>query len=250
MDIDLLRDFLSDDITIEYHEELPSTNDRALELAREGAPHGTLVLTEYQRNGRGRRGTTWSAPAGSSILASLIIRPAQPLKPHQLAIYSGAAVALALEISGIPARIKWPNDIMLNDLKIGGILVETTGDAVVIGFGINYHIAEEDFPENLHYPAGSLHNLVDCKETRESLLANIVLTLMEMLPGAYDDKMLKILLAWNKLNWIKRKRVRVTGPMGCVEGDGIFLSGNDMKFHVLRGGGVVPMPLSSKVEVL
>ena len=138
---------------------------------------------------------------------------------------------------------------MLNDRKIGGILVETTGDAVVIGFGINYHIAEEDFPGNLHYPAGSIHSLVDCSITRESLLANIVLTLLEMLPSAYEDKMLKLLLAWNKLNWIKRKRVRVTGPMGCVEGDGIFLSGNDMQFHVMRNGGVVPMPLSSKVEV-
>lgn len=245
----LIRQLLGDSYTVEYYDELPSTNDRALELARADAPHGTVVVAEYQSAGRGRRGTHWSAPVGSSILASLILRPEKHLSPHVLAIYSGAIVASALDILGISAKVKWPNDIMVNDLKVAGILIETTGDAVVIGIGINHNVPDDAFPPDLHYPAGSLTQL-GYPSPIELIFAKVIKELQQNLPLAYEERLLKLLLLWNKYNWLKRRKVRVCGHMGVMEGDGVFLSGNDMKFHVFRDGGVVPMPLTCKIEVI
>ncbi len=249
MDQSQIRRLLCDSYSVVYYEDLPSTNDRALELARAGAPHGTVVVAEYQTAGRGRRGAQWSAPAGSSVLASLVLRPEKQLSPHVLAIYSGATVASALDILGIPAKVKWPNDIMVEDRKVAGILIETTGDAVVIGIGINHDIPDDDFPPDLHYPAGSLTQL-GYPTNIELIFAKVINELQTNLPLAYEERSLKLLLLWNKFNWMKRKKVRVCGHMGVVEGDGVFLSGNDMKFHIFRDGGVVPMPLTSKIEVI
>ncbi len=249
MDQSQIRQLLGDSYSVEYYEELPSTNDRALELARGGAPHGTVVVADYQTAGRGRRGAHWSAPAGSSVLASLILRPEKQLSPHVLAIYSGAIVASSLDALGIPAKVKWPNDIMVEDRKVAGILIETTGDAVVIGIGINHNIPDDAFPLDLHYPAGSLTQL-GYPSPIELVFAKVIDELQKNLPLAYEERLLKLLLLWNKFNWLKRKKVRICGHMGVVDGDGVFISGNDMKFHIFRDGGVVPMPLSSKIEVL
>jgi BirA family biotin operon repressor/biotin-[acetyl-CoA-carboxylase] ligase len=95
LDLDYLRLALGPGHPIEYHDEIGSTNDRAMSLAREGAPAGTVVTADFQTAGRGRRGASWFAPAGTGVLASLILRPRVALPPSHLAILSGVGVAEA-----------------------------------------------------------------------------------------------------------------------------------------------------------
>jgi BirA family transcriptional regulator, biotin operon repressor / biotin---[acetyl-CoA-carboxylase] ligase len=128
-----------------------STNDRARELALRGAPHGTLVTAGEQSAGRGRGGRTWSAPAGSALLASLILRD----PPRLLPIAAGVAVA---ELVGSEAQLKWPNDVLLGGRKVAGILVEGRPQErwAVLGIGLNVAVRVEDLPPELHERAGTL----------------------------------------------------------------------------------------------
>jgi BirA family biotin operon repressor/biotin-[acetyl-CoA-carboxylase] ligase len=128
-----------------------STMDRARELAITGAPHGMLVSAGVQTAGRGRYARTWSAPAGSSLLFSLIVRDFDPLLP----LRAGLAVA---DVAGPAARVKWPNDVWLEGLKVAGILVESRPAAgwAIVGIGLNVALDVRDLPEELHATAGTL----------------------------------------------------------------------------------------------
>ncbi len=133
-----------------------STMDRARELAVAGAPHGTLVSAAVQTAGRGRYARTWSAPAGSSLLFSLIVREFDALLP----LRAGLAVA---DVAGPGARVKWPNDVWLDGLKVAGILVEgrpAEGWAIV-GVGLNVALDVRDLPPELHATAGTLGRAPD-----------------------------------------------------------------------------------------
>jgi BirA family biotin operon repressor/biotin-[acetyl-CoA-carboxylase] ligase len=231
--------------TVDYRPEVASTNDVALELARAGAGQ-TLVLTEHQTAGRGRRGAVWTAPAESSVLCSLLLRTA-PRKVHELAILTGVGAAKGLQRIA-PVRIKWPNDLMLHDRKVGGILVETTPDAVVIGVGINCAVPTEAFPDDVRARAGSLDTLTGRAVRREEVLLALVGGLADAMAAVEAGGIIKVLYDWNTLNWLRRRPVRVSGPMGVVEGDGLFLDGRTLQFHVFKNYGVVSMPLASSVE--
>ena len=128
-----------------------STNDRARALAAAGAPHGTLVTAGEQRSGRGRQGRTWSAPAGQALLMSLVLRGDHGLLPL------AAAVAVA-RACGAAARIKWPNDVLVDDRKVAGILAEARPQAgwAVLGIGLNVAVRLDDLPPELHDTAGTL----------------------------------------------------------------------------------------------
>ncbi|HTU31633.1 MAG TPA: biotin--[acetyl-CoA-carboxylase] ligase [Solirubrobacteraceae bacterium] len=118
--------------------QVDSTNVRARELAGAGAPHGTLVTAGVQTAGRGRQGRTWSAPAGSALLASLVVR--EPTRLLSLAAgVAVAAVAERLDTAGRTAAVKWPNDVLLDGGKVAGILVEgrPQEDWAVLGIGLN-----------------------------------------------------------------------------------------------------------------
>jgi BirA family biotin operon repressor/biotin-[acetyl-CoA-carboxylase] ligase len=123
-----------------------STNDRARELAAAGAPHGTLVTAAEQTAGRGRQGRRWSAPAGSALLMSLIVRSPPPLLPLM------AALAVC-DIAGPDAAIKWPNDVVVAKplAKLGGILVEARPQEgwAVVGIGLNVAVELEELPGEL-----------------------------------------------------------------------------------------------------
>ncbi len=132
-----------------YYERVASTNDIAKQLADAGEPEGTLVTADEQTAGRGRMGRTWTAPPRSSILMSLILRP-RTLAPHQIARVTMAVALGACEgihtATGLDARIKWPNDILLRGKKCTGILAEasTVGERVeyvIVGLGLNVNFA-------------------------------------------------------------------------------------------------------------
>lgn len=125
------------------HEEVSSTNDLAKALAAEGAPEGTTVVANTQTAGRGRRGRVWMSPAGNLYL-SVLLRPAiAPVEAPPLAPAMGLAVAQAIEeVAPVAATIKWPNDVLVNDRKVAGILVESMVagaklSAAIVGIGVN-----------------------------------------------------------------------------------------------------------------
>jgi BirA family biotin operon repressor/biotin-[acetyl-CoA-carboxylase] ligase len=131
--------------------ETTSTNELARALATTGAPHGTLVTTAFQTAGRGRQGRTWTAPPGETLLLSLVIRDADPL----LSLRAGLAVA---DLAGPEARVKWPNDVLVDGRKVAGVLAEGRPQEgwTVVGIGVNVALDLQRMPEELRSTAGSL----------------------------------------------------------------------------------------------
>ena len=129
-----------------------STQDLARRFAAGGAPHGTLVTTGEQTAGRGRQGRGWVAPAGKALLLSLVVREPDPLLP----LRAGLAVA---DLAGESARVKWPNDVLLEGRKVAGILVEGRPQEAwaALGMGINVAIDPSELPPELRTVAGTLN---------------------------------------------------------------------------------------------
>ena len=145
-------------------DETGSTNADLAARARDGAPEGTVLVTELQTAGRGRQGRTWTAPARSGLALSMLLRPAVPVPLLGWApLLTGVAVAAAIRRMttwsqtgdrflgdaadvAVDARLKWPNDVLVGDRKLAGILAEKVGDAVVVGVGLNVSLREEELP--------------------------------------------------------------------------------------------------------
>ena len=158
-----------------------STNDHAAELARRGAPHGTLVVADEQTSGRGRRGRQWFTPAGGALAVSLILRPAvlRDVPPAAWNTVGALAVVEALRGLGAEAALKWPNDVLLGGRKVSGILAEAVwkGDVIdylILGIGVN--VRPESVPPEAEalFPATSLEQVLGRPVDREDLLARIV----------------------------------------------------------------------------
>lgn len=139
-----------------YFDEVGSTNNEAKSLAREGAKEGTLVVADKQTSGKGRLGRIWTSPAGEGIWMSLILRPSiLPSKACELTLIAGVDMCDAIrKVTGLEAKIKWPNDIVVNGKKVCGILTEMSAQVegiefVVIGIGVNVNM--EAFSEDLPY---------------------------------------------------------------------------------------------------
>ena len=135
--------------------ECGSTNDEARKFAIKGAPDFSVILTERQTSGRGRRGQPWACPAGEGLAFTLIVRPEEaPALWSRLALAAGLAIAEVLDLFGVSAGVKWPNDVWVGGKKICGILVEADSEFVVVGVGLNVNVMR--FPEGLAHPATSL----------------------------------------------------------------------------------------------
>lgn len=143
-----------------YHEKtVSSTFDFARALAGKDAPHGTLVSADFQQAGRGRLQRAWAAAPGENLLFTILLRYSDISSiPQALTLRTGLAVSLAIEdfagaLSGC-VKVKWPNDVMINNRKAVGILTEADGKTVYIGVGVN--VAQRDFPEEYRSKAGSI----------------------------------------------------------------------------------------------
>ncbi len=124
---------------VRWLSEIDSTNRYLIDEARAGAPTGLVVVADHQTSGRGRLGRTWVAPPGASLLVSLLLRPTvAPDRRHLLVMAAGLAMAEAVEAeTGVVAGLKWPNDLLVGEHKLAGILAEAAGDALVVGIGVN-----------------------------------------------------------------------------------------------------------------
>ncbi len=129
------------------YDQLASTNTTAAELAASGNNDGLVVIANYQSSGRGQYGRVWQSRPGSSLLMSIVLDPPSELrKPAILTALAAVAVSEAIvTITGIQARIKWPNDLILRNKKVCGILIEQHGSSAIIGIGLNLNQTTEDF---------------------------------------------------------------------------------------------------------
>lgn len=163
-----------------------STNTLLLDEVQQGAPSGSVVVCEEQTAGRGRRGRNWLSAPGDSLTFSLLWRFAAGLPPPAgLSLAAGVAVARALEGAGAAGvRLKWPNDILADGAKLGGILIETVTAGgrhiTVIGIGLNVRLPR-DIAEAVDVRAGALENVMPHAPSRNLLLAALLNALSTML---------------------------------------------------------------------
>ncbi|HUO49604.1 MAG TPA: biotin--[acetyl-CoA-carboxylase] ligase [Acidimicrobiales bacterium] len=154
---------------VRFLAETDSTNRYVADAARHGAPEGLVVAAGHQRAGRGRLGRRWEAPPGRNLLVSVLLRPSMPADQRHLctAVVALAAAEACRQTAGVEPAIKWPNDLVVGDRKLAGILAEVAGDepapAVVVGIGVNCgwpapdgEAGEPPLPEALRDKATSL----------------------------------------------------------------------------------------------
>lgn len=177
--------------TVHWFETIPSTNDFAKQLARQGAPQGTVLIAGHQTVGRGRLGRSFHSPEGMGIYMSVILRP--DCGPGELMHLTCAAAEAACDAveqtAGIRPGIKWINDLVWQKRKLGGILTELvltpkgTLDSAIIGIGINCCQEQSDFPADIRHIAGSLAMASGTAPDRAALAAAMIEALHRMDEG-------------------------------------------------------------------
>ena len=206
-----------------------STNTQARELALAGAPHGTLVTAREQTAGRGRGGRRWSAPPGSSVLMSLLLRS----PPRLLPLIAAVAVC---EVAGEHAQIKWPNDVVLARpaglAKLAGILAEGRPQQgwAVLGIGLNVAVRLEQLPVELR---GSAATLGRCSAEVEPVLAELLRALRSWLERSELDT----LAAWRARDALRGRAIAWGKGRGRAQG----IDGAGRLVVALAGGGLVTL---------
>lgn len=198
---------------IRWVAETSSTNADVLDLARTGAPEGVVVVADHQTAGRGRRGRSWEAPSGASLLVSVLLRPPAELASLTTIVVGLAAVAAVRRVGVTDAGVKWPNDVVVGDRKAGGILAEgdwTSPDAVAVAAGLGLNVNwPEDLPVELAPIAASLNHLVGHDLDRGALLDDLLRALDEwygaLVAGRVDD----VIARWREVSATLGRRVRV-----------------------------------------
>jgi BirA family biotin operon repressor/biotin-[acetyl-CoA-carboxylase] ligase len=161
-----------------YHPQIGSTNEEAKRQGAQGVKHGTVIIADEQVAGKGRLGRNWSSPPGTGIWMSILLRPElQPVDAPKITLVAGLAVCKAVEkVTGLCARIKWPNDIVIQGKKVCGILTEMSAEMeqvnyIVLGIGMN--VNTEGFPEEIGHIATSLRLEGNKKYCRKELVSEI-----------------------------------------------------------------------------
>jgi BirA family biotin operon repressor/biotin-[acetyl-CoA-carboxylase] ligase len=155
-----------------YVEECESTQ---LLLLGSGLPEGAVAVADHQTGGRGRHGRPWIAAPGSSVLLSVLLRPPLGRRVPELSLLSALAVAEAIDrVTGATAQVKWPNDVLIDDRKVAGILAELRAPVVVVGIGVNVRQSEDELPADAPTPPGSLRSTTGLEVNRAALLVAIL----------------------------------------------------------------------------
>jgi len=217
---------------------LDSTNRRAREEALRGAEEGLVVIADSQTRGRGRMGRSWSSPAGVNLYFSILMRP--PLPPErvpQLTLLAGVSSARAVRrITGLEARLKWPNDIFISGRKAAGILAEMEGEVsrvqfVILGIGVNANWDRDRMPEELRETATSLRAEAG-REFDRNTLANEILDDLEKDYDLFRQQGFskKNREEWNRLSLVNGKQVtltfldhKISGEIKELDEDGALL---------------------------
>ncbi|WCN36677.1 biotin--[acetyl-CoA-carboxylase] ligase [Aneurinibacillus uraniidurans] len=226
---------------IHYYTEIDSTQNRCQELAKEGAPEGTLVVADTQTGGKGRLGRVWHSPPGTSISMSLLLRPELELQRcPQLTLLAAVAIVEAVRATyGIPAEIKWPNDVLIDGKKICGILTELNAEAdrinwLIIGMGINVNTLPEQFPEDVLGVATSLRIVKGEPLRRVPLIQEVLRRLEELYDLYIAEGFAPIRKRWEACAITIGKRVTIrtlhgsfTGVAEGIDDSGVLLVRKD-----------------------
>ena len=219
--------------------ELGSTNDRARDLALEGAAPWTTVVARYQHQGRGRSGRNWQSEQGAGLWVSFLLQSRAQAQTHLVPLLAGIALARTLEAApglverpgsaplhsdatvGEPmghAALKWPNDVWWSGRKISGILCESVGRRIVVGVGINLRVPDGGFAAAHAPTAGALEDLSGRSWSESWLLGRLI----RELRGVWEPPRLRLeadlLAAWDARDLLRDRRVRVGGVAGRARG--------------------------------
>ena len=211
--------------TVHFYPEVDSTNVTAMDLAQQDAPEGTVVLAEQQLRGRGRGERAWHSPPGVGIYCSIILRPElSPAKTMLLTLMTAVAIARAVALeTNLSPLIKWPNDILINDKKVVGILLESkVGGAevehAIIGFGINVNHTAADLPQELLLDASSLFIELGEPLDRSKLLTKILAEVEYLYEGLQKGDAAIILEEWRHFSATLGRHVRISQRGELTEG--------------------------------
>ena len=194
---------------IELFDSLPSTNREAIQLAQAEVEHGTVVIADCQTAGRGRLSRTWFSPPGANLYCSMILRTIRPPERFTewlswLPLISALAAAEAIEqVSSVHVSVKWPNDLLISERKVGGILCEsgtgTRSDPFqIIGIGINVNSDHNDWPADLRGSATSIWQERKTAVDRNRLLAQLLLELEQCLDELAAHGTSRLALAYHQ----------------------------------------------------
>ena len=211
---------------IYFRPTVSSTNSLLAERAAQGAPHGAVYLTDYQRSGKGRRNRTWEAPRGTSLLFSLLLQPRWPdAQATWLTMIAGLATVSAIEgVASLQTALKWPNDIMLEVdgswRKAGGILLETQMRSgalqqAIVGVGLNVNIPPGELPEAAA-PATSLLAVAGRPYSRAALLVALLAEMERLYEAAERGQSPHA--AWNERLLARGRTVQVRSGTETVTG--------------------------------
>jgi BirA family biotin operon repressor/biotin-[acetyl-CoA-carboxylase] ligase len=208
-----------------FYESIGSTNDQAMEVGDKGGPEGALFLAETQTHGKGRLGRRWISPPGVNLYISVLLRPRFP--PMQAPVVTlMAAVALAeaiIDVTGLDAWIKWPNDILIQGKKVAGILTEMHAEQdtihyLVVGVGINVNLDPETLPEDIRAKSTSLKSCLGEKVDRTELLCRFLECLARDYGVLNQEGPPAIFSRWDAFSRVTGRRVRVSAPRERIEG--------------------------------
>jgi BirA family transcriptional regulator, biotin operon repressor / biotin---[acetyl-CoA-carboxylase] ligase len=191
------------------------TTQRMLDTAQ---PEGAVAVCEEQTQGRGRMGRSWEAPAGSSILMSVLLRPPAQRRPAELTLVAAVATAIAVErATGLAAQIKWPNDVMLDRRKVAGGIAELKDGAVVLGIGLNVNQTLGELPRETKAPAGSLRSVTGREYVRGPILADLLLELEQRYDTWRSGGLDAIYEDLGARDFLRGRRVTVDGVAGTSQ---------------------------------
>ncbi len=232
---------------IDWYETVGSTMTLASELAREGAPHGTIVGAEEQTAGIGRMGRSWDSQAGAGLYVSLILRPNLPAESIPLVMLAlGLATKESMEgLAGLKLDLRWPNDILIREKKCAGMLAQWEAGAILAGIGNN--VGQTRFPEGLDTPATSLR-LEGAKVRREELLAELAPAIDRFITVGTRSPEEVVRRVLHESTYVSGRRVRVEQPDRTLVGVtcGLDASGflkireDDGRETTIFAGGVRP----------
>jgi BirA family biotin operon repressor/biotin-[acetyl-CoA-carboxylase] ligase len=240
---------------IHWFETTDSTQRVARDLARSGGAEGTVVVAEQQTAGRGRLGRQWHSPRGVNLYCSIVLRP--PLPPAavpQLALVVGVGVAAAVvETTGAAARIKWPNDVLVDGRKVAGILTEMESEIdrvhhVIAGIGVNLNAPRGAFPKALRDKATSLLVATARRVDRARFTATL-LAAVEARYGRYlQAGFAGVRSEWESYSCLTGRTVRVVTPEGEVQGAVLGLD-DDGALRLRGAGGGTSRIVAGEVTV-
>jgi BirA family biotin operon repressor/biotin-[acetyl-CoA-carboxylase] ligase len=196
-------------------------------------PEGAVAVCEEQTGGRGRLGRIWEAPAGSSILVSMLLRPPPERRAAELTLVAGVATAVVVErATGLAAQIKWPNDVMLDRRKVAGGIAEQKDGAVVLGIGLNVEQGPDELPTGTKAPAGSLRSVTGRMLERGPILADLLHELEQRYEAWRDGGLDAIYDDLGARDFLRGRRVTVDGVEGVAQ-----MITRDGRLQVSTGSG-------------